>query len=58
MDIFLDILLKPPQPFIGLFFKYATFDNSRAISVLLRKWVLSENQSFLNEGVMITPLLV
>ena len=21
MDIFLDILLKPPQPFIGLFFK-------------------------------------
>ena len=21
MDIFLDILLKPPQPFIGLFFE-------------------------------------
>ena len=43
---------------ILVIFKYATFDNSRAISVLLRKWVLSENQSFLNERAMITPLLV
>ena len=26
MDIFLDILLKPPQPFIGLFFKPVSTD--------------------------------
>ena len=33
------------------------FDNSRAILVLFRKWVVSENQSFLDEGVIITPLI-
>ena len=34
------------------------FNDSRAICVLFRKWVVSENQSFLDEGVIITPLLV
>ena len=26
LDILLDILLKPPQPFIGLFFHLSLFD--------------------------------
>ena len=51
LDIFLDILLKPPQPFIGLF-----FGNSRAVSVLFRNWVVSENQSFLDERAIVNPL--
>ena len=33
------------------------FDDSRAIWVLFRKWVVSENQSFLDEGAIITPLI-
>ena len=33
------------------------FDDSRAIRVFLRKWVVSENQSFLNEGAIVTPLI-
>ena len=59
LDIFLDILLKPPQPLMGLFLKYMSLiDDSRAIWVLFRKWVLSENQSFLNVGVIVKHLLV
>ena len=34
------------------------FDDSRAIWVFFRKWVLSENQSFLNEGVIVIPPLI
>ena len=33
------------------------FDDSRAVGVFLRKWVVSENQSFLDEGVIVTPLI-
>ena len=33
------------------------FDDSRAIWVLFRKWVVSEYQSFLDEGAIITPLI-
>ena len=33
------------------------FDDSRAVLVLFRKWVLSKNQSFLDEGVIVTPLI-
>ena len=33
------------------------FDDSRVIWVFLRKWVVSENQSFLNEGAIITHLI-
>ena len=31
------------------------FDDSRAVWVVFRKWVVSEDQSFLNEGVIVTP---
>ena len=33
------------------------FDNSRAISVLFRKWVVLENQSFLDEGAIVIPII-
>ena len=29
LDIFLDILLKPPQPLMGLFFSYNIHDEER-----------------------------
>ena len=32
-------------------------DDSRAVRVLFRKWVVSENQSFLDEGAIVTPLI-
>ena len=41
----------------GHFWNMSIFDNSRAIWVLFRKWVVSENQSFLNEGAIVTPLI-
>ena len=50
MDILLDILLKPPQPLVGLFLMIpGTFE------YFFRKWALSEN--FLYEGVIVTPLI-
>ena len=47
-----------PRTYSGPFRNMLLFDNSRAISVLFRKWVVSENQSFLDGGVTITPLSV
>ena len=44
-----------PRTYSGHFWNMSIFDDSRAIWVLFRKWVVSENQSFLNEGVIITP---
>ena len=41
----------------GHFWNMSIFDDSRAIWVLSRKWVVSENQSFLNEGAIVTPLI-
>ena len=46
-----------PRTYSGHFWNMSIFDDSRAIWVLLRKWVVSENQSFLDEGVIVTPLL-
>ena len=47
-----------PRTYSGHFWNMSLFDDSRAVWVLFRKWVVSENQSFLNEGAIITPLLV
>ena len=47
-----------PRTYSGHFWNMSIFDDSRAIWVLFRKWVVSENQSFLNEGVIVTPLSV
>ena len=46
-----------PRTYSGHFWNMSIFDNSRAIWVLFRKWVVSENQSFLNEGAIVTPLI-
>ena len=45
-----------PRTYSGHFWNMSLFDDSSAIWVLLRKWVLSENLSVLNEGVTITQL--
>ena len=47
-----------PRTYSGHFWNMSIFDNSRAVWVLFRKWVVSENQSFLNEGAIVTPLSV
>ena len=47
-----------PRTYSGHFWNMSIFGDCRAIWVLFRKWVVSENQSFLNEGVIITPLSV
>ena len=47
-----------PRTYSGHFWNMSLFDNSRTIWVLFRKWVVSENQSFLDEGVISTPLSV
>ena len=44
-----------PRTYSGHFWNMSIFDNSRAVWVLFRKWVVSENQSFLDEGAIITP---
>ena len=46
-----------PRTHSGHFWNMSIFDDSRAVWVLFRKWVVSENQSFLDEGVIITPLI-
>ena len=45
------------RTYSGHFWNMSIFDDSRAIWVLFRKWVVSENQSFLNEGAIITLLI-
>ena len=47
-----------PRTYSGHFWNMSIFDDSRAIWVLFRKWVVSENQSFLNEGAIVPPLSV
>ena len=47
-----------PRTYSGHFWNMSIFGDSRAIWVLFRKWVVSENQSFLNEGAIVTPLSV
>ena len=47
-----------PRTYSGYFWNMSIFDDSRAVWVLFRKWVVSENQSFLNEGAIVTPLSV
>ena len=47
-----------PRTYSGHFWNMSIFDDSRAIWVLFGKWVVSENQSFLDEGAIVTPLLV
>ena len=47
-----------PRTYCGHFWHMSLFDDSRAVRVFLRKWVVSENQSFLDEGAIITPLLI
>ena len=46
-----------PRTYSGHFWNMSIFDDSRAIWVLFRKWVVSENQSFLNEAAIVTPLI-
>ena len=46
-----------PRTYCGHFWNMSIFDDSRAVWVLFRKWVVSENQSFLDEGVIITCLI-
>ena len=47
-----------PRTYSGHFWNMSIFDNLRAVCILFRKWMVSENQSFLNEGAIITPLSV
>ena len=46
-----------PRAYSGHFWNMSLFGDSRAIWALSRKWVVSENQSFRNEGVIVTPLI-
>ena len=46
-----------PRTYSGHFWNMSSFDYSRAVWVLFRKWVVSENQSFLDEGATITTLI-
>ena len=46
-----------PRTYCGHFWHMSLFDDSRAVWVFLRKWVVSENQSFLDEGVIVTYLI-
>ena len=46
-----------PRTYSGHFWNMSIFDDSRAIWVLFRKWVVSENQSFLDEGAIVTPFI-
>ena len=47
-----------PRAYCGHFWNMSIFDDSRAVWVLFRKWVVSENPSFLDEGAIVTPLSV
>ena len=46
-----------PRTYSGHFWNKSIFDDSRAVWVLFRKWVVSENQSFLNEGAIVHPFI-
>ena len=46
-----------PRTYSGHFWHMSLFDDSRAVWVFLRKWVVSENQSFLDEGAIVTHLI-
>ena len=46
-----------PRTYSGHFWNMSIFDDSRAVWVLFRKWVVSENQSFLDEGAIVIPLI-
>ena len=46
-----------PRTYFGHFWNMSIFDDSRTVWVLFRKWVVSENQSFLDEGAIITPII-
>ena len=46
-----------PRTYCGHFWHMSLFDDSRAVWVFLRKWVVSENQSFLDEGAIVTYLI-
>ena len=45
------------RTYSGHFCNMSICDDSRAVRVLFRKWVVSENQSFLDEGAIVTPLI-
>ena len=46
-----------PRTYSGHFWHMSLFDDSSAVWVFLRKWVVSENQSFLDEGTIVTHLI-
>ena len=46
-----------PRSYSDHFWHLSLFDDCRAVWVFLRKWVVSENQSFLDEGAIITHLI-
>ena len=46
-----------PRTYSGHFWNMSIFDDSRAVWVLFRKWVVSEI-GFLDEGAIVTPLSV
>ena len=46
-----------PRTYSDHFWHMSLFDDSRAVWVFLRKWVVSENQSFLDEGAIVTHLI-
>ena len=46
-----------PRTYSGHFWNMSLFDDSRAVWVLFRKWVGSENQSFLDEIAIVWPLI-
>ena len=46
-----------PRSYSDHFWHMSLFDDCRAVWVFLRKWVVSENQSFLDEGAIITHLI-
>ena len=45
------------RTYSGHFWNMSLLGDSRAIWILFRKWVVSENQSFLDEGAIVTPLI-
>ena len=46
-----------PRTYSGHFWNMSLSGNSRAVWVHFRKWMVSENQSFLDEGAIVWPLI-
>ena len=46
-----------PRTYSGHFWNMSIFDDSRAVWVLFKKWVVSENQTFLDERAIVIPLI-